>query len=227
MVDLENATGDSPKPTIQMDYDSITYNRSYTSGPGSSVQNLTPKRMFPKALSPLGAPMMRQGRISSTDSLDSETNKSISTSSIISRINKLNSKRRDSATSENDSAYKSQESFSSSMILSDSTRNDTPIAKIDSLVPRNNLDSDGDSDSKVSELTRKFGGASKKCIDKFKSKVTKSEEEKIVSLESKPGRNDCFPAFVFMLTPLAVVFLAVILNFIWNIYGGVTELLSE
>ena len=206
MVDLV-ATGDSPKSSIQIDYDSITYNR-LTNISGSSVQNLTPKRMFPKGLSPRATPSMRRSLISSTESLESESNKSISTTSIISRINSLNRKRRDSAASENDSAYKSHDSFSSSINFHESSRNETPVASSDSLIPRKqDSDTEVDSDSKVSELTRKFGGASKKCIEKIKSKVSKSEEEKTVNLESKPGRNDCFPAFVFMLTPIAVVFL--------------------
>ena len=60
---------------------------------------------------------------------------------------------------------------------------------------------------KVSELSKKFGGAKKKCMEKIKSKMIRTDDEKSM-LVSKQARGDCFPAFVFMLTPLVVVVLA-------------------
>ena len=62
-------------------------------------------------------------------------------------------------------------------------------------------------DSKVSDLTRKFGGARKACLDKIKQKISKPEPDKSLA-DLRGERGDCFPALVFMLTPFAVIVLA-------------------
>ena len=62
-------------------------------------------------------------------------------------------------------------------------------------------------DHKVSDLTKKFGGARKACLDKIKQKISKPEPDKSLA-ELRGERGDCFPALVFMLTPFAVIVLA-------------------
>ena len=209
--------------SVQIDYDSLPpvsrQGIATGDGPGSSVENLTPKRgqvlLMRSSSSNKGSPVKNRnqftsldcqdtnGRASSSRSLlfslsndvaDCESAKPVTTKSLISRINSLNNrKHHDSlASSDTDSAYKSQESFSS--ITTDSIKSPSDL-------------SDGETELKVSELSKKFGGAKKKCIEKIKSKINKTDEEKNMPV-SKQQRGDCFPAFVFMLTPLAVVVLA-------------------
>ena len=171
---------------------------------GSSVENLTPKRgqvyLMRASNSNKGSPVKNKNQFTSHDCQDDVADcesKPVTTKSLISRINSLNSrKHHDSlASSDTDSAYKSQESFSSfSSITTDSIKSPSDL-------------SDGETELKVSELSKKFGGAKKKCIEKIKSKINKTDEEKNMPV-SKQQRGDCFPAFVFMLTPLAVVVLA-------------------
>ena len=193
---LETDEFDEPLyPSIHLDYENISdISDKYNSN--SSVQNLTPRRKqlellkrvsgFTDTSSPI---MNKDDRIATADSPDTD---SISTRSLITRINSLNKKHIESP-SDNDSAYKSQDSFSSSIFVSDS-------AKSPEL-------SEEESKPNISELTRKFGGAKKKCIEikeKIKSKTSKVDDIPTI----KQSRADCFPAFVFMLTPFAVVILA-------------------
>ena len=124
--------------------------------------------------------------------METDSKSSISTRSLIDRINNLNrSKHRSSLTSADDSAYKSQDSLCSSPPLSETGKNDESDVE--------------DSKPKVLDLKNKFEGAKDKCMEKIKSKINKSDEEKQM-IHSK--KADCFPAFVFMLTPIAVVALA-------------------
>ena len=198
--------------SLQIDYDSLPpiFNC------GSSVENLTPKRgqvsLMRASSSNKGSPVKNKNHFSSLDTdrkassrsllssqsldaADCESPKPVTTKSLISRINSLNKKHNDSlASSDADSAYKSQESFSSSSVTTDSTKSPSDF-------------SEEESELKVSELSKKFGGAKKKCIEKIKSKMNKTDEEKNMPV-SKQHRGDCFPAFVFMLTPIAVVVLA-------------------
>ena len=185
---------------------------------GSRAQSLVPKASKPKAVRlgrpPLGgSPLNTNKEFSSLDSFEEDSNsvsagslmsrinsiesdsaKPVATRSLISRINNLNKKHHDSVSSDNDSAYKSQESFTSMSCTSESVKGSAEL-------------SDEDPEPKVSELTRKFGGAKKKVVEKIKSKISKVDDEKTM-LDNKQSRGDCFPAFVFMLTPLAVVVLA-------------------
>ena len=202
--------------SVQIDYDSLPpiFNQ------GSSVESLTPKRgqmsLMRASSSNKGSPVRNKNQFSSPDCQDTERRASsrsllssqslrvatadspqpVTTKSLISRINSLNNrKHNDSLTSsDTDSAYKSQESFSSSNVTTDSIKSPSDV-------------SDGETELKVSELSKKFGGAKKKCIEKIKSKINKTDEEKDMQV-TKQHRGDCFPAFVFMLTPLAVVVLA-------------------
>ena len=195
--------------SLQIDYDSLppVNRQGIATGDshGSSVENLTPKRgqvySMRASSSNKGSPVKASSRslLSSLshDVADCESPKPVTTKSLISRINSLNNrKQHDSlASSDTDSAYKSQESFSSfSSITTDSIKSPSDL-------------SDGETELKVSELSKKFGVAKKKCIEKIKSKINKTDEEKNMPV-SKQQRGDCFPAFVFMLTPLAVVVLA-------------------
>ena len=198
--------------SLQIDYDSLPPIFSH----GSSVENLTPKRgqvsLMRASSSNKGSPVKNRNQFSSLDTdrrsssrsllssqshdaADCESPKPVTTKNLISRINSLNKKHNDSlSSSDADSAYKSQESFSSSSVTTDSIKSPSDL-------------SDGESELKVSELSKKFGGAKKKCIEKIKSKMNKTDEEKNMHV-SKQHRGDCFPAFVFMLTPIAVVVLA-------------------
>merc|ERR1719323_484707 len=100
--------------------------------------------------------MNKDDRIATADSPSTD---SLSTRSLITRINSLNKKHIESP-SDNDSAYKSQDSFSSSIFVADSGK--SPEL------------SEEESKPNISELTRKFGGAKKKCIEikeKIKSKT--------------------------------------------------------
>ena len=233
--------------SVQIDYDSLPPIFNH----GSSVESLTPKRgqmsLMRASSSNKGSPVRNKNQFPSPDCQNTERRASsriatadspqpVTTKSLISRINSLNNRKHNESltSSDTDSAYKSQESFSSSSVTIDSIKSPSDL-------------SDGETEMKVSELSKKFGGAKKKCIEKIKSKINKTDEEKNMQV-SKQHRGDCFPAFVFMLTPLAVVVLAgnkgnhekqpdqikicffkilVILNFVWNIYGGVSDLLSE
>ena len=195
--------------SLQIDYDSLPPIFSQ----GSSIENLTPKRgqvsLMRASSSNKGSPVKNRNQFPSDsrsssrsllssqshDAADCESPKPVTTKNLISRINSLNKKHNDSlSSSDADSAYKSQESFSSSSVTTDSIKSPSDL-------------SDGESELKVSELSKKFGGAKKKCIEKIKSKISKTEEEKNMHV-SKQHRGDCFPAFVFMLTPIAVVVLA-------------------
>lgn len=207
--------------SLQIDYDSLPPLSRQGCSSGSSVENLTPKRgqvyLMRASSSNKGSPVKNKNQFRSQDCQDTdvrassrsllssqshdvadcESAKPVTTKSLISRINSLNNrKHHDSlASSDTDSAYKSQESFSSfSSITTDSIKSPSDL-------------SDGETELKVSELSKKFGGAKKKCIEKIKSKINKTDEEKNMPV-SKQQRGDCFPAFVFMLTPLAVVVLA-------------------
>merc|ERR1719499_820255 len=134
--------------------------------------------------------------LASSHNISSETvesdSTSISASNLISRINSLNKKRNNSGESDNDSAYKSQESFNTS---------NTEYCNLALSTPTQST-----SDVDVSDLTRKFGGGAKKKLEKIRAKVSKKEEDRTV-LESKQSRGDCFPALVFMMTPIVVVIL--------------------
>ena len=153
------------EPKIRLDYDSI----------GSSVQDLTPKRNKRSLFNPN---MFNAESRESTVETDS-----ISTKSLISRINSLNRRQqRDSVT---------DDSIGSSSLVSD----------------KNTDQSDDETKIKVLELKHKFEGVKDKCIEKIKTKIIKPEEEKTI-LDHKQTRADCFPAFVFVMTPIAVVIIA-------------------
>lgn len=176
------------KPKIKLDYDSI---------PGSSVQDLTPKKSNKRSLfNPMSigspAPAIVKQEVEEVDCVETDSKSSISTRSLIDRINNLNrSKHRGSLASADDSAYKSQDSLCSSPPLSETGKNDESDVE--------------DYKPKVLDLKNKFEGAKDKCMEKIKSKINKSDEEKQM-IHSK--KADCFPAFVFMMTPIAVVALA-------------------
>ena len=197
--------------SLQIDYDSLPPIFQH----GSSVENLTPRRgqvSLLRSSSGKASPIKNKNqflgsleadsRSSSRSLLSSRSNdlaeadspRPVTTKSLISRINSLNKKHSDSLTSDTDSAYKSGDSLCSSLATGDSLKSPPDI-------------SDEDSETKVSELSKKFGGAKKKCMEKIKSKMSKTDDEKSL-LVSKQTRGDCFPAFVFMLTPLVVVVLA-------------------
>ena len=68
---------------------------------------------------------------------------------------------------------------------------------------------ENESDQKVSELTKKFGGAKKACMDKIKHKISKQDPDKsLEAMRERGERGDCFPALVFMFTPFVVIVLA-------------------
>ena len=146
-----------------------------------------------------------------------ESDSKISTMSLISRLNKV-TKPDISTTSlrDDDAANISQESEVS--ITSDSLIS----AKMLNNVEKNENDtsdmSDGEREPKVMEITKKFGGAKKKCIDKIRSKISKSESKN--KLEIKQDLADCLPALIYIMTPFLVMIVAAIMNFFWTRYYG-------
>ena len=146
-----------------------------------------------------------------------ESDSKISTMSLISRLNKV-TKPDISTTSlrDDDAANISQESVVS--ITSDSLIS----AKMLNNVEKNENDtsdmSDGEREPKVMEITKKFGGAKKKCIDKIRSKISKSESKN--KLEIKQDLADCLPALIYIMTPFLVMIVAAIMNFFWTRYYG-------
>ena len=200
-------------PQIQLDYDDIPAEllHSNSSPPGgarggSQVQSLTSRLR------------RRGGSQVSDSSLESET-KVVSSKSLISRLNMINKSSSREGSSSTDSAYKSEQSLQS-------------------------VTDDEENDAKVSELTKRFGGARKACLNKIKTKISKTDSDRPM-VEAKGTRGDCFPAVVFMLTPFAVVILAggknetklfilfngviisVVLNFLWGLYSGVSEIINH
>lgn len=123
----------------------------------------------------------RGGSQVSDTSVESDT-KVVSSKSLISRLNKINKTPSREGSSSTDSAYKSEQSLHA-------------------------VTDDEENDAKVSELTKKFGGARKACLNKIKTKISKTDNDRSM-VEAKGTRGDCFPAVVFMLTPFAVVILA-------------------
>jgi len=139
----------------------------------------------------------------------------ISTMSLISRLNKV-TKIQSSTDSlgDDDSAYRSQDSILSNSLDSLGT------SQVMSLAEKNKIETSDTSDTerelKVMEITKKFGGAKKKCMEKLKSKISKSDSRN--KLELKQNLADCFPAFIYLMTPIIVIILAVIFNFFWMKY---------
>ena len=138
----------------------------------------------------------RGGSQVSDNSLESDS-KVVSSTSLISRLNKINKTSSREGSSSTDSAYKSDEIFD-----------------------------DEENEAKVSELTKRFGGARKACLDKIKTKISKPDQDRSL-VEAKGTRGDCFPAMVFMLTPLAVLIFAGWKQFLEKILYFVTEILFQ
>ena len=162
-------------PAIMLDYDNIPpelFHRN-SSPPGaarggSQVQSLTSR-------------FRRRGGSQVSESSMESDSKAASSTSLISRLNKINKTSSRDGSSSTDSAYKSEQSLHSV--------------------------TDEENDAKVSELTKRFGGAKKACLDKIKTKISKTEGDRSM-VEAKGTRGDCFPAVVFMLTPFAVIIFA-------------------
>jgi len=152
---------------------------------------------------------------SEDNSEKTEPETKISTLSLISRLNKV-TKIESSTDSihDVDSAYRSQES-----LLSNSLDSLGP-SSMTRLVKKNEIEtsdtSDNERELKVLEITKKFGGAKRKCMEKLKSKMSKSESKN--KLEIRQDLADCFPALIYIITPVIVMFMAVILNFFWIKY---------
>ena len=153
-------------PPLLLDYDNIPPGAARG---GSQVQSLTDR--FRR----------RAGSQASDTSVESDS-KTVSSKSLISRLNKINKTSSREGSSSTDSAYKSEQSLHS-------------------------VTDDEENEAKVSELTKRFGGARKACLDKIKTKISKPDPDRSM-VEAKGTRGDCFPAVVFMLTPFAVIIFA-------------------
>jgi len=139
----------------------------------------------------------------------------ISTLSLILRLNKVTKvESLTDSVNDEDSAYRSQES-----LLSNSLDSLHPPSLM-KIAEKNKVETSDTSDTerelKVLEITKKFGGAKRKYMEKLKSKMSKSESKS--KLEIRQDLADCFPALIYMITPFIVMILAVVLNFFWIKY---------
>ena len=141
----------------------------------------------------------------------------ISTMSLISRLNKVTKNEpSENSIQAGDSAYLSQESVSFNAL--DSLGSGQILSNVDRKEFETSDASDTEREPKVMEITKKFGGAKKKCMEKIRSKMSRSESKS--KLEIKQDLADCLPALIYILTPFIVMVLATIFNFLWTRYFG-------
>jgi hypothetical protein len=134
----------------------------------------------------------------------------LSTISLISRLNKVTKvESSPNPTQDEDAGYRSQDSLLSNTSM-------CTMSFVEKNVTETSDASDTEREQKVMEITKKFGGAKKKCMEKIKSKISKSESRS--RLEIKKDLADCIPALIYILTPFLVVILAVIFNLLWIKY---------
>eukprot|EP00092_Neocalanus_flemingeri_P022305 GFUD01024187.1.p1 GENE.GFUD01024187.1~~GFUD01024187.1.p1 ORF type:complete len:836 (+),score=195.53 GFUD01024187.1:63-2570(+) len=178
----------------------------------SRINNLSPNIKLSKVDSTLGnfdkdekKEMEQPTNLFKTDSIQAKVAPG-STMSLIHRLNKV--AKQDLSTDlleDDDSAYRSQESVFN--IKADKTENGGF-----QFMP------ESEGEPKVMEITKIFGGAKQKCIDKMKSKMSKSESKRKLAI--KQDLADCFPAIIYILTPFLVMIVATIMNFFWSKYFG-------
>lgn len=206
----------------------------------SRINNLSPNTKLSSESSSLdnlatekdkksGQPIKATSLISRINNLSSSFQKSediqiknepetkISTMSLISRLNKV-TKNEPSANSiqAGDSAYLSLDSVLSNTL--DSLGSVQMLSNVDKNEFETSDASDTEREPKVMEITKKFGGAKKKCMEKIRSKMSRSESKS--KLEIKQDLADCLPALIYILTPFIVMVLATIFNFLWTRYFG-------
>lgn len=146
-----------------------------------------------------------------------EAETKMSTMSLISRLNKVTkSEPSSSSLPDEDSAYRSQESLVSTTL--DSLGSVRLLSNGDKTDVETSDMSDTEREPRVMEITKKFGGAKKKCMEKIRSKLSKSESKS--KLEIKQDLADCLPALIYIMTPFLVMIVAAIFNFFWTRYFG-------
>lgn len=160
---------------------------------------------------------------SGDDTDANERQEKITTRSLISRINKITKPEvtTDAASNPNDSAYQSEES-----ILSSTLDPGSVVCLTSKIEEKLEELSETEPELKVLEMTKKFGGAKRKCMQKIKSKISKNEPDNKMDLSK--DLSDCIPALIYIMTPFIVVFLAMICNYIWVVqYDSSTDISDE